>query len=64
MWKENEEDNNSTPEVSIKVFLGNSYIHLSEVMGTVLKISQNLKYIFPQKSLLRLRTVVTIIKPR
>jgi hypothetical protein len=42
MSKEPEEDNNSTLEVSIKIFLGNGYIHLSEVTGTVLKNSQNL----------------------
>jgi hypothetical protein len=61
--KEDEKDNNSTL-VSIKVFLGKGYIHLSEVTGTVLTNSQNLKYIFPQKTLLRLRTVIIIITPR
>jgi hypothetical protein len=50
-------------EVSIKVFLGNGYICLAEVIGTVLINSQNLKYIFPQESSLRLRTVTATIKP-
>jgi hypothetical protein len=39
MSKGNEEHNNSTLDISIKVFLGNDYIYISEATGTVLKIN-------------------------
>jgi hypothetical protein len=38
MSKENEEDNNSSLDVSIKVFLGKEHIYISEATGSVLKI--------------------------